>query len=150
MPEDQNLIPSDKVKATRNPDGTFIKGIAPNPSGQNGTKGFARWEIRVEQLSNKYDSVEKLMALFTLDDKGNMQPSKELMQMNPIDAGIIRQLIGQLTGRDTIRERESFWDRYQGKPKQTVEHQGLGKGDIPTKFDSIEQAAAAFEDIVRK
>lgn len=121
------MIEEIKNVPARNPDGTLVKGAVLNPNGRNGEnrKGFAPWAVRVEQLAYKYDTVEKLFALFVENpETGNMKMSKEFLGMNPIDAGIIWQLIGAIIGDDKRLERESFWNRKEGLPKETVKHEG--------------------------
>ena len=70
--------------------------------------------MRVDQLLKKYDTVEKLLALFTTDANGKTIPSQDFLQMNPIDAGIIWQFLGAIMGDDKLRERETFWNRKEG------------------------------------
>ena len=95
----------------------FKKGEIANPTGKSGAHGFAPWNVRVKQLGAKYDTIEKLMALFEPDTAtGKMKPTKAFLQMNPIDGGIIWGMLGQLMGDDKRNERESFWNRREGKP----------------------------------
>ena len=111
----------DSKAVIRTADGRFAGG-APNPTGKNGMKGLARWEIRVEQLAAKYPTMQDLMQFFTLDKFGSLQPAPALLELNPIDAGIIRQLVAGVVGKakDVREDRESFWDRFQGKATQTM------------------------------
>ena len=115
-------------EANRNPDGTFKEG---NKLGGLTQKGRATWRKRVEQIEEKYDSVEKLMALFVQDPAtGKMAPGPELLAMHPRDAGLIMQMLGAIVGDDKFRERESFWDRDEGKAAQR--HRVAGDPDNPT------------------
>ena len=110
------------TKPQRNALGQLLPGHTANPSGENGMKGLARWEMRVEQLSAKYPTMADLMQFFTLDKFNNLLHSPALLELNPIDAGIIRQLVAGVVGKakDVREDRESFWDRFQGKPTQTM------------------------------
>lgn len=108
-------------KPKRDKKGRLLPGETPNRAGANGNRhaGLAPWKVRMGQLATKYSSYSKLMSLFTLDkDTGLRVPTKEFMDMNPIDTGLIWQLIGQNEGNDKRLERESFWDRLDGKPKE--------------------------------
>ena len=146
---DQEVNPTSSVIVKRTPDGKFAGGN-PNPTGANGMKGFARYEIRVEQLNAKYPTCQDLMQFFILGETGQLLPSAKLLEMNAIDAGIIRQLIGQVVGGQTLKERESMWNRMQGKPVETVLTKSLNKlDDIPTEFENVKSAAMTFEDIVK-
>jgi hypothetical protein len=116
--------------------GRFIAGNNANPSGSNGLrKGFAPWHVRVRLLEEKYDTVAKLMSLFTFDPvTEELTPNDELEKMNPLDAGIIWQLALTIMGNDKRREREAFWDRYEGKPSQRNELAG-GNGEALSQSD---------------
>ena len=120
--ENQMDSPPSQAIIERKENGQFKEGVSGNPTGKNGMKGLTRWEIRVEQISAKYPTMADLMQFFTLDEFGSLQPAPALLELNPIDAGIIRQLVAGVVGkaRDVREDRESFWDRFQGKPTQTM------------------------------
>lgn len=122
----ENNAERDAREHTRDERGRLLPGCTANPKGENGyTKPFVPWKVRVEQLERKYDSVEKLMALFEVDPATQrMRPTREFQRMNPFDAGIVWQMIGQVSGDDKRMERESFWDRREGKPMQRNELTG--------------------------
>jgi hypothetical protein len=112
----------------RNPDGTF----APGNDGGSGAlhKGRATRRARIEHLDQKYDTLEKLMALFDRDPGGKLSPGKELLQMHPRDVALIMQSVGAIVGDDKRGERESFYDREEGKPIQRNEFSGPNGGAI--------------------
>ena len=120
--ENQMDSPASQAIIERKENGQFKEGVSGNPTGKNGMKGLTRWEIRVEQISAKYPTMADLMQFFTLDKFGNLQPAPALLEINHIDAGIIRQLVAGVIGKakDVREDRESFWDRFQGKPTQTM------------------------------
>lgn len=103
----------------------FQKGNNANPLGAKAHRshGFANWKTRVTQLQTKYPTLDKLMALYETDvETGELKPKKALMQCNPIDVGIIEQLIGQAMAKDKRLWQEMFWDRMDGKPKENKTH----------------------------
>ena len=112
----------------RNPDGTWQEGYAPNPEGINGIgrAGFVPWEIRAEQLAEKYNTIEKLEFTFEFSEKGKLVPTKKVSQVHPHDAGILRQMwlavFGE--GAEARHEREAFWNRKEGTPTETLRHEG--------------------------
>lgn len=123
----------------RNPNGTLQEGAVLNPKGSRGLAGFAPWEIRIGQLEKKYDTVQKLKALFEIDPvSGKMVMAAEFNQMNPRDAALVMQMINAFTGDDKRQERESFWDRFEGKPLQRSEISGPDRGAI--EFSELSSA----------
>lgn len=113
--------------------GDFKPGNNANPKGENGrAPGFAPWGKRVAQLEEKYNTVESVLSLFTWDEESNKLKWKkyELSKLNPRDAGLILQIAKGIFGDDVRLERESFWDRYEGKPLQRSELTGASGGPI--------------------
>lgn len=109
-------------------DGTFAPG---NNLGGITQKGHTTYKKRAEQLDDKYDTVEKLMALFVDDPKtGRKTPGPELLSMHPRDAALIIQNMGSIFGDDKRGERETYWDRMDGKPLQRNEFSGPQGGAI--------------------
>jgi len=122
----------------RNPDGTLKPGAVLNPQGIGGClSGRARWDKRVEHILDKYPTLEALEALVRGPD---------WKQTHPLDAGIVAQLIGQFSGDDKRLERESFWDRMEGKPKERKELSGPDGGDIGVSIRG--EASGAVRSVV--
>ena len=118
----------------RNPNGTLKPGSVLNPNGATGERsGFVPWKRRIEQLDAKYDTIEKLMALFVRTADGKMTPGPELLAMHPRDGALLMQSLGAIVGDDKLRERETYWDREEGKPIGRNELTGKDGGDIGIK-----------------
>lgn len=115
-----------------NADGTFAQG---NKLGAIELKGRTTWRKRVEQLDEKYNTVEKLLGLFDQDSNGKMLPGKDLMQMHPRDAALIMQALGAIVGDDKRLERESFLDRDEGKARQSISVGGDPENKTPIAMD---------------
>ena len=112
----------------RNKDGTFAEG---NELGGPAVTGYTPFNKRADQLDAKYDSVDKLAALFVKNpETGRMEPGPELRAMHPRDAAIIMQTMGAVFGDDKRGERESYYDRREGKPIQRSEFSGPNGGAI--------------------
>ncbi len=112
----------------RTADGRFAEG---NNLGGLTQKGRATYVGRADALDAKYDSVDKLMALFVTDaTTGRRSPGPELLAMHPRDAAIIIQNMGSIFGDDKRGERESYYDRVEGKPMQRNEFSGPNGGAI--------------------
>jgi len=133
---------SESDKPARDENGRLLPGGTANPEGHNGANHFTPWKNRVTQLSEKYDTVEKLMALFTVNEAGQLVPSSEFKKMNPIDAGLIWNMIGQVSGDDKRLEREAFWDRFEGKPVQ--KNEVTGKNGTPIFGDAKQRLLSKF------
>lgn len=110
----------------RNADGTYTQ---ENTAGGHTQKGRATRSCRIQQLDSRYDTLEKLMGLF-VKQGGEMIPGPELMQMHPRDVALVMQTMGAIMGDDKRGERESFWDREEGKPVQRNEFSGPNGGAI--------------------
>ena len=115
----------------RNPDGTFSKG---NTVGGHTQRGRTTRAKRIEQIDEKYDTVEKLLALFDIGQDGQLSPNAELKAMHPRDAALIMQAMGAIYGDDKRGERESFWDREEGKPKDIKQLQNPDGSSIASGF----------------
>lgn len=132
----------------RNPDGTLKPGAILNPDGVTGARSsYVPWKTRIDQLDTKYDTVEKIMRLFVADPQtGKMSPGPDLLAMHPRDAALIMQSLGAIVGEDKLRERETYWDREEGKAIQRNEFAGPGgkelfRGDAATARQTLEGRA---------
>jgi hypothetical protein len=136
MDEENPLVERDEK-------GRLKEGSVLNREGYNGqrARGFAPWGVRQAQIELKYDTVEKLLDLFLYDEKENVIAWKmsELRKLNPTDAGLILQRARGIFGDDVRLERESFWDRYEGKPLQRSELTGASGGPIAFSDESKHQ-----------
>lgn len=123
---DKEPHPTDE---NRYADGTYKEGHTPI------LKGYTTWENRVQQIDENYPTGAALLALFTKDEQGKMIPTEELLSRHPRDIAIIMQAIGAFMGDDKARERESFWDRKEGKARQRVALAGDKDNRTPIKAD---------------
>lgn len=110
----------------RKADGTFAEG---NKYGGNTQRGLTTRAKRIEQLDQKYPTFEALEALFIKTTYG-YEPGAELKKLHPRDVALLSQSFYAIMGGDRRGERESFWDREEGKPLQRNEFTGKDGGAI--------------------
>lgn len=133
--------------------GRWLAGYgSPHPGG-GARKGFASWRTRVEALDVEFPEFKDLGRYFELDIQGNPQPTGAFARTNPYDAAIIWQKILAVFAHPKYAQvaRETFWDRYEGKPTQTIQVSGFGQrlADLPSNFEDDDAAMKAFEEMTR-
>lgn len=132
--------------------GQYAPGNSGNPGGNPAQKGFARWDVRVEQLTAKYPTCEDLAQFFSIDPKtGAVFPTQSLRVMNAIDAGILRHLFELWGGHQWLKAQKEFWDRKDGRPVETVHvHKHNALDDLPSEFDDTPEGQKAAQEAFEK
>ena len=96
----------------RDATGRWLPGFSPNPSGENGLRGRARWEKIVEYYR----------ANCTVEELRKMATDMTLLGKMKIEyAEVIVHLASTISGKDRRGEREALYDRLWGCPTQVVQ-----------------------------
>lgn len=157
--ENQSIPPSiNGPDESRDKKGRFLPGFVANPEGNKGnspSRGHASYNVRVEQLENRHPTIESLVdakfftiAVTPFGEK--LMRGEGLNKLNPYDGGIIWNMILQVFAdpKHALIAQKLFWDRREGTPTQTIQHRGSSNiFSIPSEYDTLEEAAAALEDM---
>ncbi len=124
-------------------DGDFAAGNKANPTGENGQKGYARFDIRVNYW---LDMPDDLIAQ-KVQDAGGIE---RLSQRDQICIGMI--MAGKTAApKDKVKIFKELADRTEGPVKQVIQMQGDPDRPLyPATTKDIHEASTSYRDSVNR